>query len=187
VAWAYTGGPKPLAYLGLGECCAFVFYGVVPVCGAYFVQTGVWSAQALALSIVPGLYAANILMANNIRDIRTDARAGKRTMPVRLGERVAKRLFVGIVAAAVLCTVLLPTFLVAFSPAFLLKPLTSPLAALVVLILLICVLPAWNLARQAWHSTEAAYNLVLIGTVKLLLLSSVLLSAVLVLVRLLRS
>ena len=92
-AWAYTGGPLPLAYLGLGEVCAFIFFGVVPVSGVYFIQTGEWSLAALFLSFSPALWAANILLVNNIRDITTDERAGKRTLAVRIGAQKARALY----------------------------------------------------------------------------------------------
>ena len=89
----YTGGPRPYGYEGLGELFVFGFFGVVAVTGSYYVQTEELSWLALAVSVPVGLLAAAILVVNNIRDIDTDRRAGKRTLAVRLGRDRARRLF----------------------------------------------------------------------------------------------
>ena len=81
----YTGGPRPYGYAGLGELFVFLFFGIVAVTGSYFVQTEEVTWEALALSVPIGLLAAAILVVNNVRDIDTDARAGKRTLAVKLG------------------------------------------------------------------------------------------------------
>jgi 1,4-dihydroxy-2-naphthoate octaprenyltransferase len=86
-ALAYSGGPWPLASLGVADFFVFVFFGPVAVCGTYFVQAGSVSGTAVAASIAPGLLITAILVVNNLRDIETDARAGKRTIAVRLGVR----------------------------------------------------------------------------------------------------
>ncbi len=86
-AVAYTGGPFPLAYLGLGEIFVFLFFGLAAVAGTAYVQTGELTALALTTSVPIGALAVAILVVNNLRDIDTDRRAGKRTMAVRLGER----------------------------------------------------------------------------------------------------
>ncbi len=86
-ALAYSGGPWPLASLGVADLFVFVFFGPVAVCGTYFVQAGAVSGTAAAASIAPGLLITAILVVNNLRDIETDARAGKRTLAVRLGPR----------------------------------------------------------------------------------------------------
>jgi 1,4-dihydroxy-2-naphthoate polyprenyltransferase len=90
----YTGGPRPYGYEGLGELFVFLFFGVVAVTGSYFVQTEQLRWEAFALSVPIGLLAAAILLVNNIRDIDTDRRAGKRTLAVKLGRPAARRLFV---------------------------------------------------------------------------------------------
>jgi 1,4-dihydroxy-2-naphthoate octaprenyltransferase len=90
----YTGGPRPYGYEGLGELFVFGFFGVVAVTGSYYVQTEELSWLALGLSVPVGLLAAAILVVNNIRDVDTDRRAGKRTLAVRLGRDRARRLFV---------------------------------------------------------------------------------------------
>lgn len=86
-AVAYTGGPFPLGYLGLGEIFVFVFFGLVGVAGTAYVQTRDLTGLALAVSIPIGALAVGILVINNLRDLRTDAQAGKRTIAVRLGDR----------------------------------------------------------------------------------------------------
>jgi 1,4-dihydroxy-2-naphthoate polyprenyltransferase len=96
----YTGGPRPYGYAGLGELFVFLFFGIVAVNGSYYVQTEELSWEALALSIPVGLLAAAILVVNNVRDIDTDRRAGKRTLAVKLGRGQARRLFAAMVALA---------------------------------------------------------------------------------------
>jgi len=86
-AVAYTGGPFPLGYLGLGEIFVFVFFGLVGVAGTAYVQTLDLTGLALAASLPIGALAVGILVVNNLRDLRTDAQAGKRTIAVRIGER----------------------------------------------------------------------------------------------------
>jgi 1,4-dihydroxy-2-naphthoate polyprenyltransferase len=89
----YTGGPRPYGYAGLGELFVFVFFGLVAVGGSYFVQTEDLRWEAVALGVPVGLLAAAILVVNNVRDIETDRRAGKRTLAVRLGRDRAVRVF----------------------------------------------------------------------------------------------
>ena len=85
----YTGGPRPYGYEGLGELFVFVFFGLVAVGGSYFVQTEDLRWEAVALGVPVGLLAAAILVVNNVRDVETDRRAGKRTLAVRLGRERA--------------------------------------------------------------------------------------------------
>ncbi|HEY1277930.1 MAG TPA: 1,4-dihydroxy-2-naphthoate polyprenyltransferase [Thermoleophilaceae bacterium] len=98
----YTGGPRPYGYEGLGEVFVFLFFGVVAVVGSYFVQTEDLRWEAFALSVPVGLLAAAILVVNNVRDIDTDRRAGKRTLAVKLGRGGARRLFAAMVVVAFL-------------------------------------------------------------------------------------
>ena len=86
----YTGGPRPYGYEGLGELFVFVFFGVVAVVGSYFVQTEELRWEAFALAVPVGLLASAILVVNNVRDIDTDRRAGKRTLAVKLGRDRAR-------------------------------------------------------------------------------------------------
>ena len=90
---AYTGGPWPLGYHGLGELFVFVFFGVVAVVGTTYVQTGAISTLALAASVPVGLTCSAILVLNNLRDIDTDRAAGKRTLAVRIGAPATRVLY----------------------------------------------------------------------------------------------
>jgi 1,4-dihydroxy-2-naphthoate octaprenyltransferase len=84
-AVAYTGGPYPLGYHGLGEVFVFLFFGLVAIGGTYFVQVGRIDTRALAHAIPIGVLASAIIVVNNLRDRVSDARVGKRTLAVRLG------------------------------------------------------------------------------------------------------
>ena len=127
---AYTGGPYPLAYHGWGDVFVFVFFGLVAVGGTYFTQASRIGADALFAGVPVGLLAANILVVNNYRDAGTDARAGKRTLVVRLGRPFARIQF----GASLLAAFLLP---------FLFLARGSGLA-----VLLPCLLAPW-----AWRQT----------------------------------
>jgi 1,4-dihydroxy-2-naphthoate octaprenyltransferase len=81
----YTGGPYPLAYHGLGDLFVFVFFGLIAVGGTYYVQALDWPPDALLAGAGLGALSTAILVANNLRDVGTDAPAGKRTLAVRLG------------------------------------------------------------------------------------------------------
>ncbi len=83
--WLYSGGPRPYAELGLGEVMVFVFFGVMATAGSAYVQVETVTSAAWWASVPIGLLAVAILVANNLRDIPTDAAAGKRTLAVRLG------------------------------------------------------------------------------------------------------
>ena len=84
-AVAYTGGPFPLGYHGLGDLFVFVFFGLIAVAGTVYVQMGVFPPEAWLAGAGVGAMSTAILVVNNLRDIDTDARAGKRTLAVRLG------------------------------------------------------------------------------------------------------
>ncbi|MDQ3647427.1 MAG: 1,4-dihydroxy-2-naphthoate polyprenyltransferase [Actinomycetota bacterium] len=101
----YTGGPRPYGYEGLGEVFVFLFFGIVAVTGSYFVQTEEVRWEAFALSVPVGLLASAILVVNNVRDVDTDRRAGKRTLAVKLGRGRAARLFGAMVVVALLAPV----------------------------------------------------------------------------------
>jgi 1,4-dihydroxy-2-naphthoate octaprenyltransferase len=96
----YTGGPRPYGYEGLGEVFVFLFFGLVAVTGSYFVQRRDLPWEAFVLAIPVGLLIAAILVVNNVRDIDTDRRAGKRTLAVRLGRERTRVLFAVMVGAA---------------------------------------------------------------------------------------
>ncbi|MBZ5734807.1 1,4-dihydroxy-2-naphthoate polyprenyltransferase [Nocardioides sp. TRM66260-LWL] len=106
-AWYYTGGSRPYGYLGLGEVMVFVFFGLVAVVGTTYVQTETWEWAALWAAVGVGALACAILVANNLRDIPTDAQVGKRTLAVVLGDARTRLLYVGLVAVAALADVAL--------------------------------------------------------------------------------
>lgn len=89
----YTAGPFPLAYKGLGDIFAFTFFGPVAASGSYYLQTGVWGDQALAVGILYGFLAACLLNANNLRDYEQDALVNKKTLVVRFGENFGRKLY----------------------------------------------------------------------------------------------
>lgn len=97
---AYTAGPFPLGYHGLGEIFVFVFFGLAAVGGTHFVQARGLAAPAVWAGVPMGLLAAAILVVNNLRDVATDRAAGKRTLAVRLGERAARAEYAALLAAA---------------------------------------------------------------------------------------
>jgi 1,4-dihydroxy-2-naphthoate octaprenyltransferase len=96
----YTGGPRPYGYEGLGEVFVFLFFGIVAVTGSYFVQQQSLPWEAFAEAVPVGLLAAAILVVNNLRDLETDRRAGKRTLAVRLGRERTRHLYLTLVAGA---------------------------------------------------------------------------------------
>lgn len=100
--WLYTGGPRPYGYLGLGEVFVFVFFGLVATAGTYFVETGGVSPVSLVLPAACGMgfLATAILVLNNLRDIETDAAAGKRTLATRIGRHATRVLLLLLVCAA---------------------------------------------------------------------------------------
>jgi 1,4-dihydroxy-2-naphthoate octaprenyltransferase len=97
-AVAYTAGPYPLGYHGLGDIVVFVFFGPLAVCGTFYVQSGDLSPAVVLASVPIGLLAAAILVVNNLRDRETDAKVGKRTLAVRWGARGARAEYLGLVA-----------------------------------------------------------------------------------------
>ena len=101
----YTGGPKPYGYIGLGEIMVLVFFGFVATVGSAYVQTEYVPGAAWWGSLVVGLLACAILLANNLRDIATDTVTGKHTLAVRVGAGTTRRLFVACYVGAFLAVV----------------------------------------------------------------------------------
>jgi 1,4-dihydroxy-2-naphthoate polyprenyltransferase len=97
---AYTGGPWPLGYHGLGDLFVFLFFGFAAVLGTYYVQTNTLSTLTMVCALPVGALATAILVVNNTRDVGTDRVAGKRTLAVRFGERVARVEFLTLLGVA---------------------------------------------------------------------------------------
>src|SRR5947199_5578187 len=98
----YTGGPRPYGSEGLGEVFVFLFFGIVPVAGSYFVQVSHVRLVAFALAVPVGLLAAAILVVNNCRDIDSDRRARKLTLAVRIGRDRTRALYAILIYGAYL-------------------------------------------------------------------------------------
>jgi 1,4-dihydroxy-2-naphthoate octaprenyltransferase len=98
----YTGGPRPYGYEGLGEVFVFLFFGVVAVVGSYYAQRQELTWVPFVLAVPVGFLATAILVVNNVRDLETDRRAGKRTLVVRLGRDRARGLYAALVYGAFL-------------------------------------------------------------------------------------
>jgi 1,4-dihydroxy-2-naphthoate octaprenyltransferase len=125
--WAYTGGPYPLGYHGLGDLFVMVFFGFVATLGTHWLQAGAVPAVLWALSVPVGALATAILVVNNLRDRHTDAKAGKRTLAVRFGRGAGQAEYV----VLLVCTFLTPVALVlahAVRPWALLPLASLPLA-----------------------------------------------------------
>lgn len=158
--YAYTGGPWPLGYHGLGDAFVLVFFGLVAVGGTYFAQAHHLTAPVLVAGVAVGALGVALLAVNNVRDQRTDAAAGKRTLVVRFGAGFGKAEYVAMLALAALVPVVL---WLAGRPAWVLLPLAAaPLA----------VAPL----RVLFTRTGAALNEALAGTARLQLAYGVLLA-----------
>ena len=162
-ALAYSAGPYPLSYHGLGEAAVFVFFGLVPVNLTYFIQSGAFDAIVVFASISIGLMGVNVLLVNNYRDMEDDIDAGKHTSVVIFGRKLAATAYLinGFVAVSILSPlwVRLTLFLV---PA--------------VVYLAIHTANWWKLC----HSTGAALNPLLGATARAMLLFTALLAVALV-------
>lgn len=84
--YGYTGGPFPLAYLGLGDLFVILFFGLIAVMGLVYLHTGVWVFEAFVLGLQIGLHCTILIAINNLRDVNQDVLVGKRTLPVRFGK-----------------------------------------------------------------------------------------------------
>lgn len=162
-AWFYTGGKRPYGYYGLGEVFVFLFFGVVAVAGSYFVQVRHLDWEAFALSVPVGLLASGILVVNNVRDIDSDRRAGKRTLAVRLGRERTRVMFALMLGLA---------FVIALIPW-----VVGPLTAWVALCWLAAPLAISLVRLVATHTDGPALNGALARSGMLQLVFCVLLSA----------
>lgn len=107
-ALAYTGGPRPYGYIGLGEVFVLVFFGPVAVAGTYYLQTYALPHEVAVAGLAPGLFSVAILCVNNLRDIEGDRNAGKRTLAVRFGPNFAKSEYV---VSLLIATIAIPAYL----------------------------------------------------------------------------
>ncbi len=163
-AWAYTGGPYPIAYSGLGDLFVFVFFGLVAVGGTYYVQAGEITFPVLTAAVAPGIFSVNILLVNNIRDIDTDRKVGKMTRPARIGGGNARWIYFGLTIVAYFVPVWV--WMTGYPVWVLLSWLSLPLAIIQ--------------TRALFRSEGAALNAVLAGTGKLMTVHGLLFSAGLV-------
>jgi len=126
LAYAYTGGPFPLAYLGLGEIFVVLFFGVFAVAGTFYLNALEWSFAAVLAGLQIGLHSSVLLAVNNLRDLATDRAADKRTLAARFGLAFARRETAALVIAPFVLGILwLP---LGFFWAFLIPLMTLPLA-----------------------------------------------------------
>lgn len=147
----YTGGPYPLAYVGLGDLFVMLFFGNVAVTATYFLHTATITPEVLWASVAVGAIATAILVVNNLRDRHTDALAHKRTLAVRLGARFSRIQYTALLAAAYV----IPAGLALFTarPGWALCLLSAPLAL--------------GETRAVWTRDGAALNPHLGGTARL--------------------
>jgi 1,4-dihydroxy-2-naphthoate polyprenyltransferase len=128
-AWLYTGGPRPYGYLGLGELFVFVFFGLVATCGTVYVEELHVTALTVLVGCSLGFLASAILVLNNLRDVDTDAAAGKRTLATRIGRAHTRYLLLAIAVATFVMPVIAVITRVA-SPTILVTLLAAPLLAI---------------------------------------------------------
>lgn len=147
-AITYTGGPFPLGYNGLGDVFVFIFFGLVAVSTTFYVQAGHVTPDVVSCAAAVGLLAANILVANNYRDVETDARAGKKTLVVRFGRKFAMWQYALSATVALLCP-----------PALILAGYRWP-------VLLPLVLFPWgfSLTHRLGRSVEPAEQIAILGS-----------------------
>jgi 1,4-dihydroxy-2-naphthoate octaprenyltransferase len=139
--WLYTGGPRPYGYIGLGEVFVFLFFGLVATVGTVYVETSRVTPLAIMFGGAMGFLATAILVLNNLRDIDTDAAAGKRTLATRIGRDRTRVLLLVIVCAAFAVPIV---------------ALVVRLAAVPVMLILFAVPIAATPVRSAFASTTAA-------------------------------
>lgn len=160
-ALAYSGGPFPLASHGLGDLFVFIFFGLVAVCGTYFVQARDLSVQVIQFAIPIGFLITAILVVNNLRDIPTDLKTGKNTLAVKIGEQGTRMEYLVLVCGAYILPVV--WVLSGKFPIWVLLPyLSLPMAAILII--------------KVRDAAGAALNPVLGGTATLSLAYSLLLS-----------
>ena len=148
-AIAYTGGPFPLGYYGLGEIAVFIFFGLAAVCGTYFVQAEHLTSAVVAAAVPMGVLSSAILVVNNLRDIETDRSVGKHTLAARFGAAWARREYLACLVLAYLTPLAMALF---------------GLAPWTVLLAWGSLPLAWKLLQQVWHVQGRPLNRTLAGT-----------------------
>jgi 1,4-dihydroxy-2-naphthoate octaprenyltransferase len=158
-AIAYTGGPFPLGYYGLGDLFVFIFFGLAAVAGTYYVQAGSVSTAAWWMTVPPGLIITAILVVNNLRDLENDRKAGKHTLAVRMGEQATR-----------------VQYLVCMIAAYLVMPLAAWVGAIPWSALLAWLSLPWAIhsARIVLTRRDRPLNAALAGTGQTALLFSIL-------------
>ena len=159
-ALAYSGGPFPLASHGLGEIFVFIFFGLVAVCGTYFIQTGQLNSFIVTAAVPPGLLISAIMVVNNLRDRETDRKAGKNTLAVIIGKQA---------------TVILYTLLVGLSYGVLTVMAVGNSTVSVMILLPWLTFPyGWKLIREVHEREGRELNEILAKTAKFSLVFSLL-------------
>ncbi len=158
----YTAGPFALGYKGLGDLFVLIFFGPVAVGGTYYVQTFSINWQVLAAGIAPGLISVAILTVNNLRDVKSDSLAGKKTLSVRFGVSFSKSEFV------------IAIFLAAITPLVIWRISDSHYPASATILLLPLAMPAFKKVLSGQSGAEL--NGVLVSTGRFLLFYSLVFS-----------
>lgn len=159
-ALAYSGGPYPLASHGLGDVFVFVFFGLVAVCGTYYVQALQIPLPVVMASVPVGLLITAILVVNNLRDIGTDSSSGKRTLAVMMGEKATRREYAILVVGAYLVPALF--WAIRRDSLWILLPLVSvPLARKVARVVMTQKGPVLNEALAGTARIALVYSLLL--------------------------
>lgn len=157
-AIAYTGGPFPLGYYGLGDIFVFLFFGIAAVAGTYYLHTGFVSSAAWWMTIPPGLIVTAILVVNNLRDLENDRKAGKHTLAVKFGEQGTKLEYVVCIVIAYL--ILIPAVRFDVIPwTSLLAWLSIPLASRATRVVLSQKGPILNAALAGTGQTALTFSL----------------------------
>ena len=159
-AWYYTGGSRPYGYSGWGELAVFVFFGLVATAGSAYVQDAELTPLALGAAVPVGLSAVALLVANNLRDLPRDGAVGKLTLAVRLGDKITRGFYVGLLTSMFISVPYLA--------------LVRPWALVALVALPLAISPARTVIRGA---TDSALLPVLAGTARLQLVFGVLLCA----------
>ena len=149
--WAYTGGPHPLGYLGLGDLFVMVFFGLVAVPGTFYAQALALVPAVWPAAVAIGATGTMILVVNNLRDLDTDARAGKRTLVVRFGRGFGRGEYVALLLLALAMPLLM---------------LAMGWARWPILMVLLALPLAWPPLSRVLGSTGAALNPALGGTAR---------------------